>query len=260
VIDATSTGAATILASDLTNCQLWNGSTALNSQSVGANQWKAATLTSNSGAGSVSTAGLSANFLFTNAITIPKGTVTTLSLECNVSSSLYSGAKFAAGVDVLIDTSTNLVPTGALSGNSIVASVSGNSVSGTMTLGTASLAVTVPTPISYGQVAGGTTGVTVGTFTLQPSSDSVNLQNIGLALNSNFASSSDIARAYIYNGSTQVGSVIFTGSPVSFNAGMYDLATSSISTLSIPQNVQTVLTIKADVNQVGTGQAALSGH
>jgi hypothetical protein len=265
VVDSTSTTAASTdsapaaLKAALTNCQLWNGSTALNSQSIGSSQWNLVTGLNSSG-NPLSTGGLEANFVFQNAITIPKGTVTTLSLECNVSSSLYSGAKFAAGVDASQDTTTNLVPTGALSGNSIAASVTGNSVSGTMTLGTASLAVTVPTPISYGQVAGGTTGVTVGTFTLQPSSDSVNLQEIGLALNSNFASSSDIARAYIYNGATQIGSVIFTGSPVSFNSGMYYLATSSISTLSIPQNVQTVLTIKADVNNVGTGQAAMSGH
>jgi hypothetical protein len=130
-----------------------------------------------------------------------------------------------------------------------------------MTVGTASIAVSVPTPISYAQVAGGTTGVTVGTFTLQPTSDSVNLQNIALALNSNYASSSDAAQFTIWNGSTQIGTVNFTGSPASFDeGGNFYVATTSISNVTIPQNQQTVFTIKANVNQVGTGQAAMSGH
>ncbi len=54
--------------------------------------------------------------------------------------------------------------------------------------------------------------------------------------------------------------MIFTGSPVAFNGGIYYVATSSITNLSIPQNQQIVLTIKADVNQIGTGQAGTSGH
>jgi hypothetical protein len=260
VIDATSTGAATILKSALTNCQLWNGTTALNTQSVGSNQWAAATVNSNTATGVSSTAGLSANFVFQNAITIPKGTVTTLALECNISSSLYNGATFAGGVDSLIDTSANLIPTGAQSGNSITSplvTATTNSVSGTMTVGSASLAVTNPSPLSYALVAGGTTGVTVGSFTLQPTSDSVNLQNIGLSLNSSKASTADIARAYIVNSSgVTVGTVNFTGAPV----GGFYYATSSISSLNIPQNQQTIFTIKADLNQIGPSSAGTDGH
>jgi hypothetical protein len=63
-------------------------------------------------------------------------------------------------------------------------------------------------------------------------------------------------RAYIYNGATQVGSVIFTGSPV----GNYYYATSSLSNLNLPQNQQTVLTIKADISQIGSGQAGTDGR
>ena len=238
------------MGNDLTNCQLYNGSTALNSQAVGgtgSNGWN------------VNGSQLQANFIFQNSITIPKGTVTTLSLECNVSSSLPGNYVFNAGVSSSYD--STLLPTGVQSGNSISPTVTTSS-SGTMTTGTASIALTSPTPTSYAQVAGGTTGVTVGTFTLQPTSDSVNLQNIGLALNGNFASSSDVARAYIYNSSgTQVGSVIFTGATTSFNGGNYYLATSTISTgTTVPQNSQSVYTIKADINQVGPGQAAASGH
>ena len=250
VINATSTGAATSLQSLLTNCQLFNGSTALNTQSIGNGQW------------TVSGSMLEANVVFQNSLTIPKGTVVTLSLECNISSSISTidGGAFSAGVNSTYDTSITWSATGALSGNTITPAVT-TSASGTMTPGTATLAVTVPTPISYAQVAGGTQGVTVGTFTLQPTSDSVNLQNLALALNSNYASSSDASQFTIWDGATQVGTVNFTGSPVSFDEGGNDyIATTSISGVNIPQNQQTVFTIKANVNQVGTGQAAMSGH
>lgn len=128
-----------------------------------------------------------------------------------------------------------------------------------MTIGTASMTATVPTPLSYAQVAGGTTGVTVGTFTLQPTSGSVNLQNIGLELNSNFASSSDINNGVvtIFNGSTAVGTANFSGKTAS--GGRY-YATSTIAGLNLAQNVQTTLTLKADIAQIGTGQSGTSGH
>jgi hypothetical protein len=236
----TGTESVANLSTALTNCQLYNGSTALNSQSVGGTNWTQSGST------------LTSNFTFQNAITIPKGTVTTLALECNVSSSITPGAEFNAGVN---GSGTLPSPTGVQSGNSISAMVQTGS-SGTMTIGSASLAITNPSSLSFAQVAGGTTGVTIGTFTLQPTSDSISLQNIGLSLNSNMASSSDISRAYIFNGSTQVGTVIFTGSPV----GHYYYATSTVSGLNIPQNQQTVLTIKADISQIGAGQAGMDGH
>ena len=239
------TGTEATIANDLTNCQLYNGATALNSQSIGGANW--------------STTGnpMTANFIFTNALTIPKGTVVTLALECNISSSLPGTDAFSTGVSSTAGSQPS--PTGVQSGNPILASVQ-TSASGTMTVGSASLVITNPSPLSFAQVAGGTTGVTVGTFTLQPSSDSVNLQNIGLSLNSNMASSSDVMRAYIFNGATQVGSVLFTGAPVTVASNNYYYATSSIASLNLPQNQQTVLTIKADISQIGAGQAGTDGH
>ncbi len=79
----------------MTNCQLYNGTTALNTQAVG-------NATTNGGQWNVGptseTSGLEANFIFQNSLTIPKGTVVTLSLECNVSSSIGNNP-FAAGVN-----------------------------------------------------------------------------------------------------------------------------------------------------------------
>jgi hypothetical protein len=108
-------------------------------------------------------------------------------------------------------------------------------------------------------VAGGTSNVTVGSFTLQPSSGNVSLQNIGLQLNSNNASSSDLASGVItiWNGSTQIGQVNFNGkTPVS---GSY-IATSTISGVNIAQNVQTTITLKASIASIGNSQSGTSGH
>jgi hypothetical protein len=129
-----------------------------------------------------------------------------------------------------------------------------------MTIGTATLAVNVPTPIAYSQVAGGTQNVTVGTVTLQPTSGSISLQNLGLALNSNVASSSDIANGVvtIWAGSTQIGTANFSGKAVT--SGHFYVATSSISGFNLPQNVQTVLTFKTNVSSIGIGQSGTSGH
>jgi len=231
-------------ATDLSSCQLYNGTTALNTGGnvINSQNWSAG----------------AANIVFDNALTVPKGTVVTLALECNVSSS-----PLAMSYQVALPASPVPSPTGVGSGITLTIAntdlaVQTGVTGGLMTVGSATLAVTNPSPLSYALVAGNTTGVTVGTFTLQPSSDSVNLQKVGLSLNSNMASSSDVARAYIYNGATQVGSVIFTGSPA---ANGYYYATSTLSSsLNLPQNQQTILTIKADINQIGAGQAAMDGH
>jgi hypothetical protein len=242
VVNAVS-GTAATLQSNLTNCQLYNGTTVLNNQAIGTSQW------------SISGSLIEANFIFTNSLTVPKGTTVTLALECNIGGGFTNGNAFNAGVSA----SYSPTVTGATSGNTIsVTPVL--SASGTMTVGTATMAATVPTALSYAQVAGGTTGVTVGTFTLQPTSGSVNLQNIGLKLNSNFASSSDLMNGVvtIWNGSTNIGTANFNGKSVSADGFYY--ATSTISGSSIAQNVQTALTLKADIASIGTGQSGKSGH
>jgi hypothetical protein len=254
VISATSTTDVADVKSNLSNCQLWNGTTVLNAQSVGSSQWSTVTNLANSG-GDLSANGVEANFIFTNALAIPKGTSVTLALQCNVGGSFYNGEKFSAGVD----TSYKPTVTGSTSGNTVSPNVT-SGTSGTMTIGTPTMAVSVPTPISYTQIPGGTTGVVVGTFTLQPNSGAVNLQKIALQLNSNYASSSDIANGVvtIWNGSTQIGSANFNG--VAASGGYYAATSTLSSAINLPQNVQTVLTLKADTATIGNGQSGMSGH
>ena len=80
VVNSTSTvsdtTSANTLKSNLTNCQLYNGTTVLNNQAIGSSQWS---VVNTSG----SVYGLESNFIFANSLTVPKGTTVTLSLQCN---------------------------------------------------------------------------------------------------------------------------------------------------------------------------------
>lgn len=243
VVNATSSAAAAYLDSNLTNCQLFDGANPLNSQSVGSNEW------------TVDSSLVRANFIFTNSLVVTKGTSKTLALKCNLGGGFYTGLTFSAGVN----SSNAPTVTGVSSGNSITPTVT-TSTSGTMTIGTASLAASVPTPIAYSQTAGGTTGVTVGTFTLQPSSGAVNLQKVALRLNSNMASSSDLmnGQVMVYQGSNMVGTVSFNG--VTPSGGYYIATTTLASGYNLTQNVPTTFTIKADIASIGTGNSGMSGH
>jgi hypothetical protein len=234
---------------DLSSCQLYNGSAVLNSQSISSTGWSNYNVAASTG---------EANFSFTNALTIPKGTVVTLSLECNLSSSVVSGT-YAGGVN----DSNVPSPVGVQSGISLAFGsnlIVQPGTSGTMNVGSASLAASVDSSSpSYAIAAGGATGVTVGVINLQPSSDAINLTKVGLRLNGTTATPSDVIRAYIYNSSnTQVGSVIFTGSAA--GDGNYYATSTLSSSVNLPQNVQTLLTIKADLSGIGPGQAGTDGH
>lgn len=140
--------------------------------------------------------------------------------------------------------------------------IPGNPASGSLTASN-------PNPIPASIVAGGTTGVTVGAFTLQPSGENMYLQQIGLDLQQQKSvSASDITQAYVYEGSTLVGTVSFAGSstgtcPPAFTgvpAGSCYFATTTISASSqLVNGTQTNFTIKADIAPVGPGMPATVG-
>jgi len=109
---------------------------------------------------------------------------------------------------------------------------------------------------SYAVTAGGTTGVTVGVVKFRPSNEAVNLQKVGLTLTNGsytgVSGATDVFRAYIYSGSTLLGSAVFAGNATT--------ATSTFSSsFTLPKDVDTLLTIKADLNDVGTNQPGVEG-
>lgn len=243
VLSATSsvgTGATGIGA--LSNCQVYNGATALNTGSNTLN-----TVTNGYAATN--------NVVFDNSLTIAKGTVVTLTVKCNVGSNAAVGT-YQVGVnhhEVSTFSATGVqsgssLSTGATVGAQLTATAGG---SGLQTVGTSALTViTSPSSPSYAYAAGGSMGVTIAALQLRGTSEDMTLTELGLSGSSGI--NSDVVQATVWNGATQVGTVIFTGNTV---------ATSTLSTpVNLPKDTDVTLTIKVNVANVGTGQSGTAGN
>jgi hypothetical protein len=217
----------------VSSCQLWNGSSAVN---TGSNVPSSISAGQNT-------------FTFDNSLTIAKGTVVTLGVKCNLSS-LASGA-YTTGVTTVGGTFS---ATGVQSGNSLTQGTNltiSISNSGTQTVGNSSLVVTTsPSSPSYAFAAGASTGVTIGAFQLRGTSEDMTLTELGLQ--GSATSSADFIQVTIWNGATQVGTATFTSGST--------IATSTLSTpVNLPKDTYVTLTIKANVANVGVGQSGGSG-
>lgn len=214
----------------LSNCQLYDGSSALN---TGSNVPSSLVLV---GSGTN-------NFQLDNNLVVTKGTVKTLGLKCNTTSS-------ATGTyTISLSGSDTITATGVTSGASVSVINSANT-GATMTVGSSSvtLAVDSSSP-SYNLAAGGTSGVTVGILNLHANNEAVTLQKLGLTLTS--GSASELNSVSIWDGATQVGTVVFTGSNT--------VASSSSMSVTLPKDTDKQLTVKADLADIGSGQAGIDG-
>ncbi len=230
---------STVTITDLTGCALWDGSTQLNTGSRVKNTV-------------IDTTAMT--FSFDNSLTVPKGTSKILSLSCNIA----SGATATSYQALYDNTEGDWSVTGVTSGNSVTIAAGTLSISASsaaiMTVQTGSFTASVDSStVATTTVAGGSTGVNMGTVKFRASNEAVTLNKVALKL-TNVGQATDVTTAYIYNGSQQVGSVIF---PQGANA----IAT---STLSIPVNLakdtDVLLTIKADLAPIGTGLSGTEGQ
>ena len=233
-LPTTMTATSTALLAHLTSCRVYDGATSLVSGSNVVNPTAAAT-----------------TFIFDNSITVTKGTVKTLAVKCNVSSSAPNTTTYQVG----LGTPSLVNATGVTSSNTVTAT--GTSGGGqVMTIGTASLVVSLDSSSPSGVVAaGGTTGVTLGVYKFRASNDAVNLQRVGLKIDGNTASSSDLANGTVtlWQGSTQIGSAVFAG------GSLY--ATSTLATqITLTKDTDVAITIKGDLAGVGPSLSGTSGH
>jgi hypothetical protein len=226
------------VANTLNSCQLWDGATALNTGSNVVNP-----------ASSVTT-GSDVTFTFDQSLTVSKGTVKTLTLKCNVSSSAVSGNTFNWGIQA----SPSITVTGVTSSNDVTESVTA-SVGQVMTVAAGSLTVTTDTSSpSYALAAAGSTGNVAGVFKFRANNEGVNLSKLGLKLtNTASSSASDLVQVTIWDGATQVGTAVFTGTNT--------VATSSFATpVALPKDADKTLTVKVDLAAIGTSQPGVQGH
>ena len=219
-------------ANNVNACQLFDGATALN---TGSNVV--------SPASSVSTAA-DVTFTLDQQLTVPKGTVKTLALKCNVTSAATGTMSWG------IQASPSISVSGVTSSNDVTETVTA-SVGQTMTIGSGSLVVSTDSSSpSYTVVASGSTGNTAGVLKFRATNEGVNLNRLGLKLTS--GSASDLVSVSIWDGATQVGTAVFTGSNT--------YATSTFaSPVSLPKDADKTLTIKVDLASVGTSQPGTQG-
>ncbi|MBP9669095.1 MAG: peptidoglycan-binding protein [Candidatus Pacebacteria bacterium] len=215
-------------ASSFSGCQLWDGVTPLNTGGRVVNS-----VTNNT----------SSTFSLDNSLTIPKGTVKTLAVKCNLGTSASGSAVFG------IAGGASISGTGSISGNSLSATVA-SSTSGVMTIGTGTYAVSVDSSSpSFMVVAAGSTGVNAGVVKLRASNEDVSLTKLGLHLTS--GDEGDVLSVDIYDGATKVGTAYFT-------SGTY--ATSTLTTaVTLPKDNDKTLTLKANLAGIGSSESGLPG-
>lgn len=233
---------------DLTACALYDGTTQLNTGSNVVNPTTTASVAPYT-------------FTFDTALTVPKLTVKTLALKCNVSSAAASGATYSWGMTNAH--ATGLTVTGVTSSNSVT-STNGTGGSGaltgsTMTIGAGTLTVALDASSpSYQVVAAGTSGVTTTVLKFHAANENINLARVVLRL-TNTASSSptDLSGAngtpvsLWYNGS-QIGTASFTGTN--------SVATSTLTTpVMIPKDGDALVTVKVDLNPINNS-SGVAGH
>ncbi len=211
-------------------CQLYDGSTALNTGS------------------NIPTAASGSNtFTLDQTLTVAKGSVKTLTLKCNLTGT-SSGNTFAWGIAA----SPSMTVTGVTSSNEVSETATASN-GPTMTIGTSALTVSEDSSSpAYAVVAGGSTGVTMGGLRFHATNEAINLTKVALALtNTASSSASSLVQVTLWDGSTQVGSATFTGNS-------YTATSTLTGAFQIPKDGDKVLTIKVDLGNVGTGLATSS--
>ncbi len=235
---------------DLTNCSLWDGNTALNSGTNVVNP-------TNSQA-----AGQDYTFTFDTGLIIPKGTVKTLALKCNV---IAGGTVTRAGWGSAgLSTAANqIVVTGVTSGTAVAETTTTNSgrTIVVQSAGTLAIALDSASP-SLKLAQAGTTDQTLSVLRFNSLYEDIRIDLLGLQLatssaagaepNANASNSpSDLVKVTLWDGATKVGEVVFTG----------DYATATLANFVIPADGQKLLTIKGDLSSVNVSLSqAIPGH
>ncbi|MBU3926019.1 peptidoglycan-binding protein [Patescibacteria group bacterium] len=221
-------------ATNLTSCQLYDGSTSI---------------TAGSNIINPSAAASSTTFTFDGSgLILAKGTTKSIALKCNIGGG--STGAYAWG----IDSGATFSGSGVTSGSSLTPTATAN-MGQKMTLtanGTLTVVLDSSSP-SYAIAAANTAGNTLAVLKFHAENEAINLQRVALQL-SNTASNSpqDLTQVTLWDGATKVGSLVFTTD---------DNATSTLtSVVTIPKDGDKIITVKGDLSAIGTSQPGTQGH
>lgn len=217
-------------ANDLTNCQLYNGSTSITSTHV-FNPSSATSPTSGT-AGNVSFS------LDSGGIVIPKGTTITATVKCDVRSGAAGTYKFGfAG-------SETLGASGVSSGTSVTVAVTTGlgQLMTASTGGTLSVTLDSGTPI-FGVVSAGSTGVDLGHIRFAGTNEDMDLRQVALQLTSGTRTDLVNSQVTLWDAATntQIGTAVF---PSGVNATSSQIASGAFR---IPANGSRVMIIRGDI-------------
>ena len=231
-------------ATNLTSCQLFDGATSV---------------TTGSNIINPSAAASSTTFTFDGSgFTIPKGTVKTLDLKCNIASG--ASGTYAWGYNG----ASSPTATGLTSGQS--ATITENDSAGQLmtlaTSGSFTVALDSSSP-SYTLTAAGRTDVPVSVYRITTTNEAVTITDFALQLTSGTSgagastSPTDVTRVTLWDGANKVGQATFVGS--SYSASTTLGTCSGCVAFQVPKDSSKLLTAKVDLTNQGVSQAGLPG-
>src|SRR3989344_655447 len=231
-------------ASDISNCQLFDGTTALN---TGTN------IVNPSAAGNQT-------FTLDTHLTVPKGTSKIAALKCDVAGSGTGslaqwtlGTSQGAGMSAAAS-AQSYGATGLTSGNTVTPAVASSSVSNLMSFaGSGTFAVVLDPSSPSVRLAQAGTEVTLSALRLSATNEAIDVKQIALML-SNTASNApaDLVKLSLWDGATKVGEINATSS----DTGIIVTTTG----LTVEKDSDKIVTIKGQLSSIGTNEPGRPGH
>ncbi len=223
---------------DLNGCVLYDGATALNTGSNVKDVTLDATSPDN------------VTFSLDNHLIVPKGTTKVVDLKCNITANAVDASTHAWGI---VATAGNVVAVGKDTAADITEGITAatGQIMTVKTGGTLTYSLDSSSPSERLGVAG-KTDVLMTVIKFHAANEAIDLKKIGLQFNADNASTSDFAKATLWDGATKVGEAIFTGSS--------RVATSTfVGSFVIPKDGDKLLTLKADLAALGVNEPARRG-
>ena len=217
-------------ATNVNNCILYDGSTALNTGSNVVNP---------------TAAGSSTSFTLDTALTVSKNTTKTLALKCNIVAGATGTYRWG------YDSGSTPTITGVTSGQSVDPTENDSAGQAMALTANGSLTVAADSSApSYGLVAANS-NATIGVFKFSAANEAIKLTKLGLKLTTTASTTvSDLTQVTLWDGSTQVGSLVFTGAT----------GTSTLSSdFIVPKDGDKLLTLKANLTKVGASEPGSNG-
>lgn len=224
--DLTITPAASGDSDDLNNCQMFDGTTALN---TGGN------VVNPTGAASTAVKG---TFTLDNNLYVAGGSVKLIDVKCNISSNFVANGTVAIG---LTSTGNDTTVVGKGTGTTVVENTT-NSTGPVMTVrsgGALTISRDPSTPSERYGIAG-KTDVVASAFKLHSDYEDLKLTKFGFNLASSTASTSDVLKVGFWDGVTKVGEAVFSSDNY--------IGTSTLSgSFMVPKDGDKIITASVDL-------------